>query len=102
MLNKEKYNSNDSNKVWFKNLQKAREDKGWTQVKLAMEAEISQQSITYYESGTRIPSLEIAQTSIDYLIGNDNYMIQKYYKLNQKDKDAVNVVIEGLSNVDNK
>ena len=46
-----------SNKIWFKNLQKAREAKHMTQVRLAIEAEISQQSITFYESGTRVPSL---------------------------------------------
>lgn len=82
MYHKVKFNINNPEKIWFKNLQKAREAKGYTQVKLAMEAEISQQSITYYESGSRIPSLEVADklakildTSIDYLIGNDDNLI---------------------------
>ena len=48
MYHKVKFNINNPEKIWFKNLQKAREAKGYTQVKLAMEAEISQQSITYY------------------------------------------------------
>lgn len=96
-------NTANNNKIWFKNLQSAREEKGWTQVKLAMEAEISQQSITYYETGTRVPSLEVANklanllnTTIDYLIGNDNIITKKYYMLNKKDKEAVDIVIETL------
>ena len=103
MNNNAKNDINNPDKVWFRNLQKAREAKGWTQVKLSMKSEISQQSITFYESGTRVPSLEVAarlaqvlDTTIDYLIGNDD-MIQSYYKLSQKDKDAVHMVIEGLS-----
>ena len=99
---------NNPDKVWFRNLQEVRESKGWTQVKLSMEAGVSQQSITFYETGTRVPSLEVAvrlaqvlDTTIDYLIGNDDTMIQSYYKLSQKDKDAVHMVIEGLSDKSN-
>lgn len=105
---KVKFNINDSKKIWFKNLQKAREAKGYTQVKLAMEAEISQQSITFYETGTRVPSLEVAvklarilNTSIDYLIGNDENLIQKYFKLSSKDKDTIAMMIDSLCNKGN-
>lgn len=108
MSNNTKNDINNPDKVWFRNLQKAREAKGWTQVKLSMKSEISQQSITFYESGFRVPSLEVAarlaqvlDTTIDYLIGNDDNMIQSYYKLSQKDKDAVHMVIEGLSDKGN-
>lgn len=108
MTNKIKFNLNDPEKIWFRNLQKAREAKGYTQVKLAMEAEISQQSVTFYESGLRVPSLEIAQrlakildTSIDYLIGNNDRMVKAYHELSQKDKDMVSIFIEGLSNKNN-
>lgn len=108
MPNKIRFAPAGEEKVWFKNLQRAREEKGYTQVKLAMEAEISQQSITFYESGTRVPSLDVAQRiakvlncSIDYLIGNDDSMIESYYKLSDKDKDAVIMVIDGLSNKNN-
>ena len=80
-----------------------------TQVRLAIEAEISQQSITFYESGTRVPSLEVANklakilnVSIDYLLGEEDNIIQKYYELNQKDRDTVEIVIEGLSDKQNK
>ena len=104
MNSKTKLDINNPDKVWFRNLQKVRESKGWTQVKLAIKAQVSQQSITFYEIGSRVPSLQVAQklaqvldTTIDYLIGNDDNMIQSYYKLSQKDKDAVHMVIEGLS-----
>ena len=108
MYHKVKFNINNPEKIWFKNLQKAREAKGYTQVKLAMEAEISQQSITYYETGTRVPSLEVANklakilyTSIDYLIGNDDNLIQSYYKLSSKDKDTIAIIIDSLSDKGN-
>lgn len=108
MNNKAKNDINNPDKVWFRNLQTAREAKGWTQIKLAMETGISQQSITFYETGTRVPSLEVAQklaqvldTSIDYLVGNNDTMLKSYYKLSQKDKDAVHMVIEGLSDKGN-
>ena len=100
-----KSSNSNNDKIWFKNLQKVREAKGYTQVKLAMIIEVSQQSITYYETGTRVPSLEIAyklatalNTTIDYLVGNDDNIINQYYNLSNKDKEAVHMVIEGLSN----
>ena len=87
----------------FKTLQKVREAKGFTQVKLSMIAGVTQQSITYYETGTRVPSFEVAvklakalNTSIDYLIGmSDN--LHKYYNLSEKDKDTVIRMIDSLS-----
>lgn len=101
-------NANEPKKIWFRNLQKAREAKGYTQIKLAMEAEISQQSITFYETGTRVPSLEVAaklakilNTSIDYLIGNDENFIQNYFKLSSKDKDTIAMMIDSLCNKGN-
>ena len=108
MYHKVKFNINNPEKIWFKNLQKARVAKGYTQVKLEMEAEISQQSITYYETGPRVPSLEVANklakildTSIDYLIGNDDNLIQSYYKLSSKDKYTIAIMIDSLSDKGN-
>ena len=101
MHNKVKFNINSPQKIWFKNLQAARENKGWTQVKLAMEAEISQQSVTFYESGTRVPSLEVAaklakvlDTTIDYLIG-DTTLTENYYNSIPKNEDILSMTIEG-------
>lgn len=109
MYNKVKFNINDPQKIWFRNLQAARENKGWSQVKLAMEVGISQQSITFYESGLRIPSLEVAvklakalDTTIDYLVGNDDDLVKSYYELSQKDKDTISMVVEGLKDKNNK
>lgn len=90
-------------KVWFKNLQQIRESKGFTQVKLSMMVGVTQQSITFYETGTRVPSFEVAvklaralNTSIDHLIGfNDKF--HKYYNLSEKDKDTVNRMVDSLS-----
>lgn len=109
MYNNVGFDNNSSHKIWFKNLQKARESKGYTQVILAVEAEFSQQSITFYETGTRVPSLEVAvrlakilDTTVDYLIGNDDDLIKKYYELSQKNKDAISIVIDGLNVKNNK
>ena len=93
LYQKVKFNINNPSKVWFKNLQKAREAKGWTQVRLATEVEISQQSITFYETGTRVPSLEVAYklakvlgTSIEYLIGEDEEEVKGYFDNSSKDE----------------
>lgn len=101
MSKKIRININDPQKIWFRNLQTARENKGYTQVKLAIEAGISQQSVTFYETGTRIPSLEVAyklsqvlSVSIDYLIGNDTYLTSKYLENANKDDDMISMVVE--------
>ena len=90
-------------RVWFRNLQKARESKNWTQVKLANEIEVSQQSITYYETGTRVPSLEVAEklskvlgVSINYLLGDNDEFTKKYYELSRADKETINLMINRL------
>lgn len=68
---------------------------------------ISQQSLAYYETCLRNPSVEVAyklanvlDTSIDYLMGRDEYS-NKYYNLNNTDKDTINRMIDSLSNKNN-
>lgn len=86
----------------FKNMQSLREAKNITQVKLSLMVGVSQQSITYYETNTRTPSLPVAlkiakalNTSIEGLLdGND--IIAKYYTLCESDKEAINKMIETL------
>ena len=63
----------------MENLKKIREKKGVTQVRLSIAAEVSQETISAYESGKSYPSVEtlikIADflgTSTDYLIGRIN------------------------------
>ena len=67
----------------FKNIQKLREEKNITQVKLSLIVDISQQSTTYYETNTRIPSLPVA-INIAKILGtnvegltNENDIISK-------------------------
>lgn len=41
------------------NIKKLRKEKGWTQVRLSMEAHVSQQAISFIESGRNEPSAEM-------------------------------------------
>ena len=98
----------ENEKVNLKNMQKLREAKRITQVKLSMLVGVSQQSITYYESNTRTPSLAVAlriakilNTSIEGLI-DENNIISKYYSLPNEDKEAINKMIETLYNKNTK
>ncbi len=86
----------------FKNMQLLREKKKITQVKLSLMVGVSQQSITYYETNTRTPSLPVAlkiakalDTSVEGLINGDD-IISKYYTLCDLDKEAINKMIETL------
>ena len=88
----------------FKNMQKLREEKNITQVKLSLIVGVSQQSITYYETNTRTPSLPVAikiakilGTSVEGLI-NENDIISKNYTLCETDKETINKMIETLYN----
>jgi len=91
----------------FSNMQKLREKKNITQVKLSLMVGVSQQSITYYETNTRTPSLPVALkiakvlgTSIEGLMNGDD-IIAKYYTLCESDKEAINKMIETLYNKKN-
>lgn len=86
----------------FKNMQLLREKKNITQIKLSMMVGVSQQSITYYETNTRTPSLPVAlkiakalDTNIEGLMDSNN-IISKYYTLRDSDKDIINKMIETL------
>lgn len=94
----------NKHKLDFKNMQILREKKNITQVKLSLMVGVSQQSITYYETNTRIPSLPVAlkiakalNTSVEGLIDGNN-IIAKYYTLSESDKDTINKMIETLYN----
>lgn len=86
----------------FKNMQILRENKNITQVKLSLMVGVSQQSITYYETNTRTPSLPVAfkiakalGTSVEGLVdGND--IIAKYYALCESDRETIDKMIETL------
>ena len=91
-------------KLDFKNMQILREKKNMTQVKLSLIVGVSQQSITYYETNTRSPSLPVAfkiakalDTSVEGLVNGDD-IIGKYYSLSVSDKEMVDKLIETLYN----
>ena len=88
-------------------MQLLREKKKITQVKLSHIVGVSQQSITYYETNTRTPSLPVAfklakalNTSIEGLV-NGNDIIAKYYSLSESDKETIDKMIETLYNKKN-
>lgn len=94
----------------FKYMQLLREKRKMTQVKLSMLVEMSQQSITYYETNTRTPSLPVAKkiaealnTNIESLF-SENEIMNKYYELSEEDKETINKMIEVLykQNIDKK
>lgn len=86
----------------FRNMQILREKKNITQVKLSLMVGVSQQSITYYETNTRTPSLPVAfkiakalGTNVEGLV-NGNDIIAKYYTLSESEKETINKMIETL------
>ena len=59
----------------MKHLKLLRKEKGYTQQKVALDLNVSRESLSYYENGKRQPSLELLvafskyyNVSIDYLI----------------------------------
>ncbi len=59
----------------MKYLKLIRKEKGYTQQKVALDLNVSRESLSYYENGKRQPSLELLvafskyyNVSIDYLI----------------------------------
>ncbi|MBP3841453.1 MAG: helix-turn-helix transcriptional regulator [Bacilli bacterium] len=78
----------------MKNLKKIREKRKITQIKLAIEVEVSQEAISAYESGKALPSVDILiklanylNTSTDYLLGlTDNELAINNIKSNEYDE----------------
>ncbi len=61
-------------------LRKIRKEKGYSQLKAAMDLHISREALSYYENGQRCPNLEMLvrmsdyfHVSIDYLIKGEEY-----------------------------
>ena len=90
------------NKIFdFANMQKLREKRKMTQVKLSMKVGVSHQSIACYETNQRVPSLPVAYkiaqvlgTSIEGLFSDNT--ITKYYELSIEDKETIDRMIESL------
>ena len=97
-------------KLDFKNMQLLREKKNIKQVKLSMMVGVSQQSITYYETNTRVPSLPVAirlakALDIYYKMQNDminNYNLrEKNYSTlqNLNEISAENEILKTIKNI---
>ena len=89
----------------MKNLKELRKKKNITQIRLSIAAEVSQETISAYESGKALPSadtlMKIADfldTSVDYLLDrtdNPNPIIYKENNLNDE-------LLYNFSNLNNK
>ncbi|SET00546.1 helix-turn-helix domain-containing protein [Anaerobranca gottschalkii] len=108
----------------MKRLRELRKEKKINQLKLAMDLNMTQASISKYEMGKREPSLEVLEklsdyfgVSTDYLIGKSNIrknidlkslnedeinLILKYQKLTTKEKENVHNFIDFIVNNKNK
>ena len=67
-------------KIGLVGLKKLRKERGVTQLKLAMDLSISREALSYYETGSRSPDLQMLlilsdyfHVSIDYLIRGHEY-----------------------------
>ena len=65
----------------MKYLKLLRKEKGYTQQKVALDLNVSRESLSYYENGKRQPSLELLvafskyyNVSIDYLITGKDFI----------------------------
>lgn len=91
------------------NLRKIRNEKNITQIKLSIAAEVSQETISAYESGKALPSVDTLikiadylDVSIDYLLertdnplvnssikNEDNEILNIFHKLTKEQKEDV-------------
>lgn len=98
-------------------IKQLREEIGMTQVRLSIELEVAQETISAYEHGKHYPSvsslirlMKIFNASIDYIMGfsdvrnpiktleEDEQMILSYYKsLPAQKKELVTAYLKGLS-----
>ena len=72
----------------MKNLKKYRNEKGITQIRLSIAAEVSQETISAYESGKAMPSAETLIKIADFLDVSIDYL------LDRTDNPIVNVKID--------
>ena len=104
------------------NLKQIRNKKGLLQTKVAMDLNITQETVSSYETGRVLPSSDMLikladyyNTSIDYLLCRTKYdmpidsikpdnitdkdfnLLNKIRKLSDSDKDKVEAYIDGLN-----
>ena len=89
-------------------LTELREDRGLTQRELSKQLHISSSSISAYETGSRLPSIEIVfefakffDVTVDYLLGlTDNPVSPSVLRQEYVDGDSVGSIIEKLMSLD--
>lgn len=97
-------------------IKQLREEIGMTQVRLSIELEVAQETISAYEHGKHYPSvsalikmMDIFNVGIDYILGfsdvrnpiknvdDDEQLILNYYKtLSPKNKEIATAYLQGL------
>lgn len=98
-------------------IKELREEIGMTQVRLSIELEVAQETISAYENGKHYPSVpslikltEVFNTGIDYILGfsdirnpiqsvssEEQILINRYRRLPEHKKALAEVYIKGLS-----
>lgn len=102
-------------------IKQLREEQNMTQVRLSIELEVSQETISAYESGKHLPSVaslirlsEIFHTSCDYILGlsdyrdypladkkylsyTENNILETYRKLPSHKKELLCSYLQGLA-----
>lgn len=89
----------------MKNLKKLKQKKNITQIRLSIAAEVSQETISAYESGKALPSADtlikmsdFLETSIDYLLDRTN----NDKPINQINNNSFDELIFNYNKLDNK
>ncbi|WP_051531110.1 helix-turn-helix domain-containing protein [Clostridiisalibacter paucivorans] len=96
-------------------LKQLREYLGLTQDELAKQLNLTQSTISYYESGRKMPTLQNAiiiakllNTSLDYLVGISNFQDYKWIKENEDNycsafplDDIYNLTTSSLKDLEN-
>lgn len=99
-------------------IRQLREEKNMTQVRMSIELEVSQETISSYESGKHYPSVsnlmklsDLFHASCDYILGLSNIrmpykknelkedeilLLEKYCRLNTRGKELLTAYLEGL------
>jgi len=99
-------------------IRQLREERNMTQVRLSIELEVSQETISSYESGKHYPSVsnliklsELLHASCDYILGTSNIrhphtsadlkndeliLLEKYNVLESQKKELLHAYLEGL------
>lgn len=99
-------------------IRQLREERNMTQVRLSIELEVSQETISSYESGKHYPSVsnliklsKLLHASCDYILGTSNIrhphasadlkndeliLLEKYNVLESQKKELLHAYLEGL------